>query len=110
MNPNEKKMDSQRLLEKYPDKVPIIIKHDHRIKDPNLLIDKQKFLVPRDLSVAQFIYVLRKRIKLKPEQAIFLFFENHVVASTLTVGQAYEQYKNKDGVLYATYAYEATFG
>ena len=29
--------------------------------------------MPSDLTVGQFVYVIRKRIKLAPEQAIFLF-------------------------------------
>ncbi|KAE8956555.1 hypothetical protein PR001_g31694, partial [Phytophthora rubi] len=39
-------------------------------------IDKKKFLVPADLTVGQFVYVIRKRIKLSPEKAIFIFVNN----------------------------------
>ncbi len=107
----EKKIDGAKLVQKYPDKVPILVKPDPKIKDPALLIDKQKFLVPRDLQVAQFIYVIRKRIRIRPEQAIFLFFGNHALNTTMTINEAYELYKNKeDCVLHATYACEATFG
>jgi len=36
--------------------------------------DKQlKFLVPRDMTVAEFQMVLRQKIELKPTEAIFLF-------------------------------------
>jgi hypothetical protein len=31
-------------------------------------IDKKKYLVPMDLTVGQFVYVIRKRIKLSPEK------------------------------------------
>lgn len=37
------------------------------------MIDKKKYLVPADLTVGQFVYVIRKRIKLSPEKAIFIF-------------------------------------
>eukprot|EP00494_Astrolonche_serrata_P022400 UN22657 len=37
-----------------------------------------RFLVPADLTVGQFVYVIRKRIKLQPEQAIFLFVNTTV--------------------------------
>ena len=30
------------------------------------LIDKKKYLVPSDLTVGQFVYVIRKRIKVGP--------------------------------------------
>src|SRR4051794_22645777 len=37
---------------------------------------RYRYLVPADLSVGQFVYVIRKRIKLKPEKAIFIFVNN----------------------------------
>lgn len=35
-----------------------------------------RYLVPADLSVGQFVYVVRKRIKLSAEKAIFVFVKN----------------------------------
>ncbi len=35
-----------------------------------------RYLVPSDLTVGQFVYVIRKRIKLSPEKAIFIFVKN----------------------------------
>lgn len=35
-----------------------------------------RYLVPADLTVGQFVYVIRKRIKLSPEKAIFIFVNN----------------------------------
>ena len=35
-----------------------------------------RYLVPSDLTVGQFVYVIRKRIKLSPEKAIFIFVNN----------------------------------
>ena len=32
--------------------------------------------MPADLTVGQFVYVIRKRIKLSPEKAIFIFVDN----------------------------------
>lgn len=34
--------------------------------------------MPADLSVGQFIYVIRKRIRLPPEKAIFIFINNYI--------------------------------
>ena len=63
--------ECSRILNKHPDRLPIIVCKDKR---SNTLqdIDKQKYLVPKDMHLAQFIYVIRKRIKLKPEQALFI--------------------------------------
>jgi GABA(A) receptor-associated protein len=35
-----------------------------------------RYLVPADLTVGQFVYVIRKRIKLSSEKAIFIFVKN----------------------------------
>jgi len=40
------------------------------------LLDECRYLVPADLTVGQFVYVVRKRIKLSPEKAIFIFVKN----------------------------------
>ena len=36
----------------------------------------RRYLVPADLTVGQFVYVIRKRIRVSPEQAIFMFVRN----------------------------------
>lgn len=38
--------------------------------------DNVRYLVPADLTVGQFVYVIRKRIKLSAEKAIFIFIDN----------------------------------
>ncbi len=35
-----------------------------------------RYLVPSDLTIGQFIYVIRKHIKLSSEKAIFIFVKN----------------------------------
>ena len=35
-----------------------------------------RYLVPADLTVGQFVYVVRKRIKLSAEKAIFIFVKD----------------------------------
>ncbi|KAL5577165.1 hypothetical protein UlMin_018864, partial [Ulmus minor] len=46
-------------------------------------IDKKKYLVPTDLTVGQFVYVIQKRIKLSVEKSIFIFVDNlHVSVTT----------------------------
>lgn len=40
------------------------------------MINGCRYLVPADLTVGQFVYVVRKRIKLSAEKAIFIFVKN----------------------------------
>ena len=68
-------------------------------------------MVPADLTVGQFVYVIRKRIKLSPEKAIFIFVSNNVLPPTASLMSAvYEEHKDDDGFLYITYSGENTFG
>jgi GABA(A) receptor-associated protein len=73
-------------------------------------IDKKKYLVPTDLTCGQFVYVIRKRLKLPPEQAIHLFVNGKLPATGSLMNTLYEENKDEDGFLYITYSGENTFG
>jgi len=98
----------QSIFKKYPDRIPIYLsKGSSNIPD----IDKDRFLVPSDLTVGQFLYVIRTRIKLKPEQALYIFFNNEIANTSMLIKEVYTRYKNEeDEMLYATYSTENTFG
>lgn len=68
-------------------------------------IDKKKYLVPADLTVGQFVYVIRKRIKLSPEKAIFIFVDEVLPPTAALMSSIYEEHKDEDGFLYITYAW-----
>lgn len=102
-----RKHEATRIIAKYPDRVPIICERANN-KIPK--IDKRKYLVPRDLTVGQFLYVIRKRIKLNPEQAIFCFINNQLPPTSALIGVIYEKHKDKDLFLYIKYSGESTFG
>jgi len=105
----ERNIESNKILLKYPDRRPVICEKLKNQKDlPE--IDKKKYLVPFDLTVGQFIYVIRKRIKIKAEDSIFLFINGQIVTGSSMMGVLYENYKDMDGFLYINYAKENTFG
>lgn len=66
--------------------------------------------MPGDLTVAQFVFVVRRRIQLSPEMAIFLFVNNVLPPSHAMMASVYDQYKDSDGFLYIVYSGENTFG
>ena len=72
-------------------------------------IDKKKYLVPADLTVGQFVYVIRKRIKLSPEKAIFIFVDEVLPPTAALMSSIYEEHKDEDGFLYITYVDSSTF-
>lgn len=105
---DKRKQESTRIMEKYQDKIPVIVERSK--KSDILEIDKNKYLVPEDLTCGQFVYVIRKRLKLTHEQAIFLFVNNILPPTAALIRQVYEEHKNDDGFLYITYAGENAFG
>merc|ERR1712018_394842 len=65
--------ESQKIRQKYPDRIPVIVQ---KVENSNIeKIDKRKYLVPADITAAQFMWIIRKRINLPSERAIFLFVD-----------------------------------
>lgn len=53
-------------------------------------LDKKKYLVPSDLTVGQFYFLIRKRIHLRPEDALFFFVNNVIPPTSATMGSLYQ--------------------
>jgi hypothetical protein len=56
--------------------------------------------VPADLTVGQFVYVIRKRIKLSPEKAIFIFVDEVLPPTAALMSSIYEEHKDEDGYVF----------
>ncbi|CAM4731222.1 unnamed protein product [Leuciscus chuanchicus] len=95
---------------KFPTKIPVIIERYQREKYLPPL-DKTKFLVPQELTMTQFVTIIRNRMTLMPNQAFYLLINNSGIASmSLTMAQLYKDHKDEDGFLYMTYASQEMFG
>ena len=105
----ERKIEVTNILQKYPDRIPIICEKNQKSKSTPE-IDKNKYLVPNDLIVGQFMYVIRKRLHIGHEKAIFLFINGYIPPSACYMRDIYNNYKDDDGYLYITYSGENTFG
>ena len=104
----ERRKASQRMSEKYPDRCCIIVTKMKGSDVPD--IDKHKYLVPRTLSMGQFVYVIRKRISIQPDKALFIYVDNILPSTSELIGNVYNNHVAEDGLLYITYAGESTFG
>jgi len=115
----KRKSESEQILTKYEDRIPVIV--EKQPKSDIADIDKKKFLVPSNLTLAQFTFVVRKRVKLTAEQALWMFVETKnaktsdkkdylLPPQSQTMSEIYATYKNDDGFLYITYSGENTFG
>jgi len=105
---DKRKSDTERIRREYPDRIPIIC--EKADKSDIAEIDKKKYLVPGDLTIGQFIYVIRKRIQLNPQKALFIFVNNILPSTTSLMSTVHEEYKDPDGFLYINYSSENTFG
>jgi len=107
--------EAQRILAKYPDRVPIICEKKPRTDLPD--IDQKKFLVPGTMLLGEFKYIIQKRINqartdaLSPEQTVYIFVGKKVSPKPGTlVSDLYEQYKSDDQFLQIIYSAEDTMG
>ncbi|KAB8342773.1 hypothetical protein FH972_022371 [Carpinus fangiana] len=97
----KRKAEAERIRQKYSDRIPVICEKVE--KSDIATIDKKKYLVPADLTVGQFVYVIRKRIKLSPEKAIFIFVDEVLPPTAALMSSIYEEHKDEDGFLYITW-------
>ncbi|CAN6572568.1 unnamed protein product [Malus baccata var. baccata] len=100
--------ESRDMVTKYPDRVPVIVEKYARSNLPQM--EKKKYLVPRDMSVGQFIYVLSSRLHLAPGTALFVFVKDTLPQTASLMDSVYESFKDVDGFLYLCYSTEKTFG
>ena len=103
----ERLEQSKAIMGKYPERIPVICE---RFGQDMPELDRHKFLVPKDLTFGNLLFVIRKRIKLEPEKAMYLFVNSNLAPTSSTIMTLYNSHKEKDGFLYTTYAGESTFG
>lgn len=60
--------------------------------------------------VGQFYFLIRKRIHLRPEDALFFFVNNTIPPTSATMGQLYEDNHEEDYFLYVAYSDESVYG
>jgi GABA(A) receptor-associated protein len=108
----KRKSESDRIKIKYPDKIPIIVEkyREGSNKDTLPMLDKHKYLSPGDITVGQFIFAIRKRMKLKSEQSLFMFIGDKLPPSSKLLSQAYKENSDEDGFLYCIVFGENSFG
>jgi GABA(A) receptor-associated protein len=100
--------ESSRMKEKYPDRIPVIIEQSTGCVLPP--IDKRKYLVPHDLTIYHLQYIVRKRLKVRDHETMFLFCEGALLRTDQYISNVYKHKVDQDGFLYLTYSQENAFG
>uniref|UniRef100_A0A6C0AZR7 Autophagy-related protein n=1 Tax=viral metagenome TaxID=1070528 RepID=A0A6C0AZR7_9ZZZZ len=101
--------ESREILLKYPDRICIYVE---KSKSCKLLCDlkKKKYLVPSNITMAQFIFVIRSKINVSKETALFFHINNKSISSNSLMSELNDKYKHEDGFLYIKYTGENCFG
>ena len=70
----------EKILKKYPDRVPVYVnkKEGSNVEE----ITKHKYLVPKEMTMGNFIYVLRKNINLNSSQGLVLFVDKLIFSNS----------------------------
>jgi GABA(A) receptor-associated protein len=103
----------EELINKHPNRIPIVIS-SKSFKEHNV----NRFIVPIDMTVNQFMLILRNKTKIISTEAIFIFVKdykkgnkNDIIAPVSeTIGSLYDKYKDDKLILNLFYEKEAVFG
>ena len=106
----ERQNESSRILREYPNRMPIICEKAPNSDLPN--IKKTKYLVPSDMTVAQFHFLIRRNLDLNEASSLFLITPKGItLTGDKTIMEVYNINRDKqDHFLYLYYASELTWG
>jgi GABA(A) receptor-associated protein len=102
---------SQKILRKFPDRVPVVVERSP--SGPFIgELQKTKFLLPHDATVAGFMNTLRRQVVANSSDGFYMFCgnKNVLLSGSNTFLHLYANYKDDDGFLYMVYAGENVFG
>lgn len=106
---DERKLKASLILKQHSDRIPVVVECSEQLQAVNPL-KKNKFIVPFDLLLSQFMFIIRKHMKLEQTQAVFVFINNKLHPSTSIMGELYANEKDEDGFMYLNVFHESTFG
>jgi hypothetical protein len=107
----ERKTHSSDIRVKYPERLPIVMQRSMNDKILGYM-DKIKYLVPGEITITEFMAILRKRLNVTQTTSIYLYNPDNkiILSGTNSIEYLYNKYKNDDGFLYIEYCGENVFG
>ncbi len=92
-------------MEKFPDRVPVVVESQHLEKPI-------RYLMPKVLKVCDVIGILRQKKLIKQHEAIFLFIKKNGTLPPMSyyIGDIYYEHRSSDDILYLKFTIENTFG
>ena len=111
-NLEERKIEAERILREYPTRRPVICERAPNSKADLEILKKTKYLVPTDMTVGQFQFILRRNLNLNELSALYLITPKGITLTLdKTMMEVYNIHKDKqDNFVYLYYASELTWG
>jgi microtubule-associated protein 1 light chain len=110
LNQHEKriiKKEVELIKEKYPTYIPILIKS----KNNQIKLTQYKYLVNEEVTISQFMTIIKKKILLKSYEGIYLFINNLIPKGSSSLNSLYKSHKDLEtDMLIITVCKENTFG
>lgn len=103
---DERARDALRLRERHAERIPVICQP----LVGHVALRHRKYLIPPKVTAAQFLFIIRRKLNVGNEKALFLFVDETVPSASSTFRELYNTHRNLDGFLYLTYAEENVFG
>ena len=105
----ERKAEYEKVVQENPGKIGIIC--ERAPKSHIEEIKKTKYLISEEIKLGQFSEIIRRKIKMDKEAAIFLLANGKIsLTGDETMIEIYKKYKDEDGFLYIAYASEEVWG
>ena len=109
--PLEKRIEQFKKIQKdFPNKVPIILERSQKCTINKII--KTKYILSNELTMSEFIKIIREKLEIEPERALFFLANGkYSLSGSEDLAQLYEKYRdNEDGFLYLTYSEEIIYG
>lgn len=91
----------EELQLRYPNSIPCIIE--------TTLLKKKKYLVPRTMTIIDFMCIIRRNVKCGTDYALYLLIDQHIPLQTSTFDTLFDQHA-RNGLLHLQLIQEKTFG
>lgn len=97
----QRTQETKKLGKEYPEKIPVIL---IRARNCMYCLASQKFLVPIDMTMMEFVGKLRRNLFMPAHHGLyFIVSGNRVPALPVSMGQLYGEHSDEDGFLYILY-------
>ena len=109
-NLEQRREEANRIIKEYNNRMPIICEPAPKSNLP--FINKTKYLVPSDMTISQFQFIIRRRIDLSQNSSLYLMTPKGItLIGDKTIREIYNIYKDReDNFLYIYYDSELTWG